>query len=198
MACWRLSRPSTTWPFPPERHVQDRCVLPFRSLRRPAFRHSRTITCEPALERRSTDAQRQLQSVRGARSATMARKRGRRRSQRLSTGHGRSGDRNLVDFSFDTGLTYEGPFGREDDTIGSGFAYTRIGGAARSLDADTTATTPAYPVRSRETLLEVSYQFQVTRRWQLQPDFQYIFNRAAAFLTPPPPRGGSAMPQCSG
>jgi len=66
-------------------------------------------------------------------------------------------------FYFDTGLTYKGPFGREDDTIGIGFAYTRIGGAARSLDADTTATTPAYPVRSRETLLEVSYQFQVTR-----------------------------------
>jgi len=76
---------------------------------------------------------------------------------------GAPGDRNLVDFYFDTGLTYKGPFGREDDTIGIGFAYTRIGGAARSLDADTTATTPAYPVRSRETLLEVSYQFQVTR-----------------------------------
>ena len=75
---------------------------------------------------------------------------------------GAPGDRNLVDFYFDTGLTYEGPFGREDDTIGSGFAYTRIGGAARSLDADTTATTPAYPVRSRETLLDVGYKFQVT------------------------------------
>src|SRR5215472_9329800 len=35
------------------------------------------------------DGQPQLQSVRGARSATMARKRGRRRSQRLSTRHGR-------------------------------------------------------------------------------------------------------------
>jgi porin len=97
---------------------------------------------------------------------------------------GAPGDRNLVDFYFDTGLTDKGPFGREDDTIGIGFAYTRIGGAARSLDADTTATTPAYPVRSRETLLEVSYQFQVTRWWQLQPDFQYIFN----------PRGGIPNP----
>ena len=35
---------------------------------------------------------------------------------------GAPGDRNLVDFYFDTGLTYKGPFGREDDTIGIGFA----------------------------------------------------------------------------
>jgi porin len=100
---------------------------------------------------------------------------------------GAPGDRNLVDFYFDTGLTYKGPFGREDDTIGIGFAYTRIGGAARSLDADTTATTPAYPVRSRETLLEVSYQFQVTRWWQLQPDFQYIFNPGGGIPNPNAP-----------
>jgi len=39
-------------------------------------------------------------------------------------------------------------------------------------------------VRSRETLLEVSYQFQVTRWWQLQPDFQYIFNPGGGIPNP--------------
>ena len=43
MACWRLSRPSTIWPFAPERHVEDRCVVPFRSLCRPAFRHGQSL-----------------------------------------------------------------------------------------------------------------------------------------------------------
>jgi porin len=39
-------------------------------------------------------------------------------------------------------------------------------------------------VRSRETLLEVSYQFQVTRWWQLQPDFQCIFNPGGGIPNP--------------
>ena len=42
--------------------------------------------------------------------------------QCLSAGHERSGGSKPVDFYFDTGLTYKGAFGREDDTIGIGFA----------------------------------------------------------------------------
>ncbi len=32
------------------------------------------------------------------------------------------------------------------------------------------------PAQSTETVLEVTYQYQVTPWWQLQPDFQYVFN----------------------
>ena len=40
-------------------------------------------------------------------------------------------------------------------------------------------------MRSRETLLD--YQFQVTRRWQLQLDFQYIFNPDGGIPNPNAP-----------
>ena len=83
-------------------------------------------------------------------------------------------DRNLVDFYIDAGLAYKGPFGRADDTVGIGYGYARIGNAARLLDIDTAAVAPGYPTRSRETVLEISYQYQMTPSWQLQPDFQYI------------------------
>jgi porin len=87
---------------------------------------------------------------------------------------GAPGDRNLVSFYFDTGLAFKGPFGRKDDTVGIGFGYAQIGSAARSLDQDNGATVLGYPVRSREAVLEVTYQVQVTDWWQLQPDFQYV------------------------
>ncbi len=88
---------------------------------------------------------------------------------------GAPGDRNLVSFYFDTGLAFKGPFGRKDDTVGIGFGYAQIGNSARMLDRDTGAMViPGYPIRSREALLEVTYQVQVTDWWQLQPDFQYV------------------------
>ena len=49
---------------------------------------------------------------------------------------GAPGDRNLVDFYVDGGLAYTGPFGRKDDKVGIAVGYTRIGIAARGLDAD--------------------------------------------------------------
>ena len=76
-----------------------------------------------------------------------------------------------------TGLVYNGPFGRSSDNVGIGFAYVRVGNGARGLDADTAAfTATPYPIRTRETALEISYQWTVSPWWQLQPDFQYIFN----------------------
>ena len=98
------------------------------------------------------------------------------------------GDRNLVNFYFDTGLAFKGPFGRKDDTIGIGFGYAQIGTAARLLDRDTAGTMPGYPVRSREAVLEVTYQVQVTDWWQLQPDFQYVIA----------PQGGVPNPNAPG
>jgi porin len=39
-----------------------------------------------------------------------------------------------------------------------------------------------YPIRSAEAVLELTYRFQLIGRWQLQPDFQYIFNPGSKFL----------------
>ena len=93
------------------------------------------------------DGQQQLQSVRGARSATMARKRGRRRFQPFLHVMGAPGDRNLVDFYFDTGLTYKAHSGER--TTRSASASPRHGSATRSArDADTTGQSLASPLSS--------------------------------------------------
>lgn len=102
---------------------------------------------------------------------------------------GAPGDRNLVSFYVDAGLAYAAPFGRKNDTVGIAYGYAQIGNAARALDMDTAAIAGAgYPVRSHEAVLEVTYQAQVTDWWQLQPDFQYVFN----------PNGGVPNPNAPG
>ena len=93
---------------------------------------------------------------------------------------GAPGDRNVVSFYFDTGLAFTGPFGRKDDVVGLGFGYSQIGSAARGLDMDNAAFTPGYPVRSREAVVELTYQIQVADWWQLQPDFQYVISPSGA------------------
>jgi hypothetical protein len=55
-----------------------------------------------------------------------------------------------------------------------------IGGAAAGFDADVARLTGQFhPIRSGEAVLELTYQFQLTGWWRLQPDFQYIFNPAS-------------------
>src|SRR5215472_9090990 len=115
MACWRLSRPSTTWPFPPERHVQDRCVLPFRSLRRQRFDTAGQSLASPL----SSGVARMLNNNYSPYAALdqplWQESEGAGGLNAFLRVMGAPGDRNLVDFNFDTGLTYKGPFGREDD-----------------------------------------------------------------------------------
>ena len=54
-----------------------------------------------------------------------------------------------------------------------------------ALDRATTYYTGAFtPVRSGETFVEVTYQYQVTPWWQIQPDFQYVFNPGAGVVNP--------------
>ena len=40
------------------------------------------------------------------------------------------------------------------------------------------------PVRSGETYVEVTYQYQVTPWWQMQPDIQYVFNPGGGIANP--------------
>src|SRR5207302_566538 len=102
---------------------------------------------------------------------------------------GAPADRNLVDIYFDGGLVYKGPFGRADDQTGIAIAYARIGSSVEGFDADVARLTGQFhPIRSGEAVLELTYRFQLTGWWQLQPDFQYIFN----------PGGGVANPNSPG
>lgn len=94
-------------------------------------------------------------------------------------------DRNLIDFSLNTGLTMHEPiFGRDDDTVGVGMGYAHVSSRAAALDKDMTNFGTYTPVQGGETFVEAMYQYQVTPWWQLQPDFQYVFNPGAGTLNP--------------
>jgi porin len=98
-------------------------------------------------------------------------------------------DRNLIAFSANLGLTFHEPFlHRDDDTFGIGMGYTKVSSFVSALNRDTAAFTGAYtPVRSSETYVELTYQYQVTPWWQLQPDLQYVFNPGAGLANPNAP-----------
>ncbi|CAM8794281.1 Carbohydrate porin [Burkholderia pseudomallei] len=98
---------------------------------------------------------------------------------------GAPGDRNAVDFTLNAGVTLKAPFaGRDNDTAGLAVSYAKIGSRARGADGDTGVfQTPGYPVRRAETLIEATYQYQVTPWWQLQGISSTHSGRAAAFRT---------------
>jgi porin len=98
-------------------------------------------------------------------------------------------DRNLVDFSLNVGFTLHDPIPqRDDDTFGIGMGFAHVSKDASNADRDLAATvTGNYPIRSSETYLEMTYQYQLTPWCQLQPDFQYVFNPGAGILNPDSP-----------
>ena len=67
--------------------------------------------------------------------------------------------------------------------------YAKVGSHASGLDRDAGVFSPGVfsPVRSSETFVEATYQYQLTPWWQIQPDLQYVFN----------PGGGVANPNAS-
>ncbi|HEY6579409.1 MAG TPA: carbohydrate porin [Rhizomicrobium sp.] len=98
-------------------------------------------------------------------------------------------DRNLVDFSLNAGLALHEPIlHRDDDTFGIAMGFAHIGTSAAQLDADTANFSHVFfPVRSGETFIEATYQYQVAPWCQVQPDFQYVFNPGAGVLDPHAP-----------
>jgi len=107
---------------------------------------------------------------------------------------GAPGDRNLVNFSANGGVSLKAPFeGRDSDTFGIGFGVAKIGGAAQAAAGDAAffSGTPV-PARTVETFIEVTYQIQVSGWWQVQPDFQYVFRPGGGVVNPsnPPQRVG--------
>jgi porin len=94
---------------------------------------------------------------------------------------GAPGDRNLVDFSANLGVVMKAPFaGRDNDSVGLAATYIKVSNAVNAFDLDKRffLNTP-YGVRTQETTLEATYQYQVTPWWQLQADAQYTFNAGA-------------------
>lgn len=108
---------------------------------------------------------------------------------------GAPGDRNLISFSANAGISLKAPLPtRDNDTFGVGFGVAKVSGAAQTFDRDTAFFSGvALPVRSVETFIEVTYQAQVTGWWQLQPDFQYVFRPGGGIENPvnPPQRIGN-------
>ena len=91
-------------------------------------------------------------------------------------------DRNLVDFSMNAGFTLHEPIPlRDNDTVGIGVGYAHVSNRASGMDQDTAVLNPGTytPVRSGETFVEATYQYQVMPWWQVQPDIQYVFNPGA-------------------
>ncbi len=99
---------------------------------------------------------------------------------------GSPADRNLVDFSFNGGVTLKAPLpGRDNDILGVGYGIAKIGGNASAADRDRAALSGVYvPIRSSESSIEVTYQAQVTPWLQVQPDFQYVFTPAGGIANP--------------
>ncbi len=100
-------------------------------------------------------------------------------------------DRNLVDYSANGGVVYHAPFkSRPDDTIGLGFGYAHVSNKAAALDRDTallnlTSGVGGYSgVRSSETFIEATYQYQLFSWCQLQPDAQYVNHPGGGIANP--------------
>jgi porin len=94
---------------------------------------------------------------------------------------GAPGDRNLVDFSANAGVVMKAPFaGRDNDSVGLAVTYIKVGSGVHDLDLDNRFFSGGpYGVRTQETTLEATYQYQVNPWWQLQADAQYTFNAGA-------------------
>jgi porin len=94
-------------------------------------------------------------------------------------------DRNLVDFALNLGVTVHDPLpSRNDDTFGLGVGYAHVSDRAADLDRDMNVFGTFTPIRSGETFVEATYQFQATPWWQIQPDFQYVLNPGAGVANP--------------
>ncbi|SKA40839.1 porin [Enhydrobacter aerosaccus] len=100
-------------------------------------------------------------------------------------------DRSVIDFSMNAGLVYHDPLpNRPDDILALGMGYAHVSSAASGLDADTIfynqqAGTPVNQmVRRSETFVELTYIAQVRPWWQIQPDFQYVFNPGGGIVNP--------------
>jgi porin len=102
---------------------------------------------------------------------------------------GAPADQNLIRFSANAGLTLTDPLpGRPNDSAGINLGVVKVSGQAAELDRATGLFSGAFvPVRGTETLIELTYQAQVTPWLQVQPDAQFIANPGGGVMDPDDP-----------
>ena len=106
---------------------------------------------------------------------------------------GAPGDRNLANFSVNTGVTLKAPLpGRDNDSFGIGYGLAKISPSAIQSDMANNRLNGPYPIRSSESFIEVTYQYQAAPWWTVQPDFQYVFTPGGG--TPNPLVPGTRVP----
>jgi porin len=88
---------------------------------------------------------------------------------------------NMSNLFVETGMNWKGPFGnRENDIFGIGVSYLGISPATRRFGSDVVAfTATGSPYRGNETVVEVTYLYQMAPWWTLQPDLQIVVNPGA-------------------
>ncbi len=97
---------------------------------------------------------------------------------------GAPGDRNLVNFSVNGGITLKAPFdGRDNDTVGLGFGFAKISPSAIRLDRDQPAATALPDPRQRD-LHRGDLPVPGRPLVAVQPDFQYVFTPAGGIPNP--------------
>jgi len=87
---------------------------------------------------------------------------------------------NLIDFSFNGGVTLTAPLpGRDNDQAGMDLGLGKVSSRAAGLDRDGGVT-----ARGTEELIELTYQAQLNPWLTLQPDMQYVINPGAGVQNP--------------
>jgi porin len=106
---------------------------------------------------------------------------------------GNSAERNLIQFHADGGLTFAGPFGRDNDTVGLAMSYEEVSAAQAGLAQDYQRITGVpVPAPDFESALELSYQAQLASWWIIQPDMQWIIHPGGRVLDLKNPLAGTS------
>ena len=95
-------------------------------------------------------------------------------------------DRNLVDFSIDSGFTVTAPFpGRRADSFGMALDIANVSNRANFQASGSAPFAGVYrPLRGAETMLEVTYQAQIRPWFTVQPDLLYVWMPSGGIANP--------------
>jgi porin len=99
-------------------------------------------------------------------------------------------DRNLVSASINAGFALKAPLPtRDNDAFGVEMGTVWASSGASAFDRQQQLFQPSVftPIRSNETFLEATYQFQVVPSWVIQPDVQYFINPGMGIANPDEP-----------
>jgi porin len=79
--------------------------------------------------------------------------------------------------------------GRDNDGFGVEMGTVWASSGASGFDRQMQFFQPSVytPIRSSETFIEATYQFQVLPSWQIQPDVQYFINPGLGIANPDDP-----------